>query len=865
MSRRLLILANLLLILLAPTLDAQDVTEQVILLRDSTSHSPIEGAVVTLYREEAPIGASFMSDERGEVSVRWSRDASHLVIRKMGYRKYRLPKSRSGSSPLTIELPPSESILPEVTVTRHPIKQIGDTLVYDATAYLHPSDETLRDILRRLPGIEVTDAGSIKYQGEPIKKFYIEDMDLLGSMYHRASQNLSAESVSRIEVLERHQDIKALRGRVFEPKASLNIRLKEHYKARPFGYLSGSADERLRHFAGHLSLTQVGGKRLQYITDLKGNTLGTLYESEGQPIVEIGSAIDLLPPLPTLIPSITGKETPLPTESFIRNRSGLIGGNALLKTSTDATLRMGITALYDTRGLSSHTIDQYSDRGDTEINEMTEHTGRLTALSPSLTYEINRSSLYLSDRMTLDFGSSHLLGAINRSESHGEIEGTTGHRTITNKLHGVIPIRSIILSLHSVVRYDRRRSELTTSHTPGAVPDPELRREEWLTRNLIGSRVALTDHLDLDVSLRHDLTKRILSKDLPMAIRSALLSQSLQLTPNLNYHPLDLIGLTLSVPIEYKRSDLYYTNGPIRSNHLVPFTPSLSLRYTPDQDHRISISVRHTRDLTSEIDYFPTPLRYSHRLFRLSPEAPAVRSSWRASLSESYKDLLNYIFAHTLISLAISNEPYVECLAVTPQKSEISYSLHPHTSRRLQARSKIEKSFIDRGVDLRLSCHYSYGDFLSEINNIPREGDTQLLGGTLGLDYEPGERLRASSEISWTGARVSPKGQDPLQTGTLRSLLSLSYSPTDCLTISSRYEGLFFAHSKEERSHSTIHLLNISAKYRVNKDLRVSLDCLNLLNQQSYSIHNVRPYGERLTKTPLTPFRILVSATYHFR
>lgn len=64
-----------------------------------------------------------------------------------------------------------------------------------------------------MPGIEVTNSGQILYQGSSINKLNIEGLDLMGDQYNQATQNMPAEAVSTIQVMENNQPIRALEGK----------------------------------------------------------------------------------------------------------------------------------------------------------------------------------------------------------------------------------------------------------------------------------------------------------------------------------------------------------------------------------------------------------------------------------------------------------------------------------------------------------------------------------------------------------------------------------------------------------------------------------------------------------------------------
>ena len=86
----------------------------------------------------------------------------------------------------------------------------------------------IADIIKKLPGVEVSPNGQILYQGEPINKYYIEGMDLLEGRYKLANENLNVDAVTSVEIMENHQPVRMLNGVVHSEKAALNIKLKKN-------------------------------------------------------------------------------------------------------------------------------------------------------------------------------------------------------------------------------------------------------------------------------------------------------------------------------------------------------------------------------------------------------------------------------------------------------------------------------------------------------------------------------------------------------------------------------------------------------------------------------------------------------------
>ena len=112
--------------------------------------------------------------------------------------------------------------LKEVSIKADKIRQHGDTLSYLVGAYQQQGDRVIGDVLKRMPGIEVSESGAIKFNGKSIRKFYVEDMDLLQGRYGLATNNINASDVATVQVLEHHQPIKALQDRTLTDDVAIN-------------------------------------------------------------------------------------------------------------------------------------------------------------------------------------------------------------------------------------------------------------------------------------------------------------------------------------------------------------------------------------------------------------------------------------------------------------------------------------------------------------------------------------------------------------------------------------------------------------------------------------------------------------------
>ncbi len=195
-------------------------------VKDAETGDPISGAIVKAK------GAFATTDKDGLFVIKLNASVDSVSFRSMGYESMTLPIS-SGS--LEVFLLPKATQLKDVIVEAPDIFAKGDTLVFNVAKYANAKDNAIIDVIKRLPGVRVREDGTIEYQGKPINKFYIDGNDFIGGRYGLATNNISHKDVKSVEIMERHQPVKALEGIEFPEEAGINLKLKDDARSRWVG------------------------------------------------------------------------------------------------------------------------------------------------------------------------------------------------------------------------------------------------------------------------------------------------------------------------------------------------------------------------------------------------------------------------------------------------------------------------------------------------------------------------------------------------------------------------------------------------------------------------------------------------------
>ena len=223
------------------------------------------------------------------------------------------------------------------------IIQRGDTLSYRLSSFAGKGDYTLRDAMKRLPGIEVTSSGSIKYLGKDISNFYIEGMDLLGGQYNVATNNIPADYVTSVQVLNNHKDAKMDKD-VLSDDVAINIKLSKHAKFKPVGTY-----EAIGGLGSNGGLYQTNGagmlfkSRMQLLGTFK---IGNIREFATDENINHFLNDQLESFGVKLLGNLSSSGAPLKRERYIHPKDYSVSFNLLNKLSENKSLRTNVGYAY---------------------------------------------------------------------------------------------------------------------------------------------------------------------------------------------------------------------------------------------------------------------------------------------------------------------------------------------------------------------------------------------------------------------------------------------------------------------------------------------------------------------------------------
>ncbi|MFQ3296512.1 MAG: hypothetical protein ACI9JT_001281 [Polaribacter sp.] len=121
-------------------------------------------------------------------------------------------------------------------ISKMPITIKGDTIIYNADSFKNGSERKLEDVLKKLPGVEINDAGEIEVEGKVVEKIMIDGKEFFSGDTKLAAKNIPSNAVDKIQVLRNYSNVSQLSGvQNNQDRVAINIKLKEGKKNFWFG------------------------------------------------------------------------------------------------------------------------------------------------------------------------------------------------------------------------------------------------------------------------------------------------------------------------------------------------------------------------------------------------------------------------------------------------------------------------------------------------------------------------------------------------------------------------------------------------------------------------------------------------------
>lgn len=372
-----------------------------VILKDST------GRILTFARSR--------EDGTFSISIPQLHNGFRLEFTSIGYKKKNILLS---DHPHKIDITLEEDAvkLKDVIVKNRPaLKSSGDTLIYNPADFADKQDRSIGDVLKKMPGISVDDAGKIEYNGKAISNFYIDGDNVLGSRYNIGTKSIPHDAVDRVQVIEKDQPIKMLRKNNRSEDVALNMVLKKEARLKIMGDASVGAGLPGKYDAG--INTMLFRKKIKFLNSLKANNRGSDLRGElaSHDFPGMKSSENIKPD--AFLSAGSAQVPGLPQSRTLFNNAGMANLNNLFKLNEDFQVKVNAALFTDKRSMSYSRQTAIFLPGDTiRFKETQKNRIRPKIFQTSIDLVGNTDQYYFKNTLAINITGDKTISALKTND-----------------------------------------------------------------------------------------------------------------------------------------------------------------------------------------------------------------------------------------------------------------------------------------------------------------------------------------------------------------------------------------------------------------------------------------------------------------
>ena len=187
-------------------------------ITDRDTKEPVEQVTIQLLKTDSTYVSGAISNEQGLFHVNAPANGKYLLkITSVGYKPTvkRIQISEDKNLAMGNVVVGAEAIMLKgavVTAMAQKVTLKEDTFVYNSAAYRTPEGSVVEELVKRLPGAEVSDDGTIKINGKEVKKILVDGKEFMTGDTKTALKNLPTSIIDKIKAYDEKSDLSKVTG-----------------------------------------------------------------------------------------------------------------------------------------------------------------------------------------------------------------------------------------------------------------------------------------------------------------------------------------------------------------------------------------------------------------------------------------------------------------------------------------------------------------------------------------------------------------------------------------------------------------------------------------------------------------------------
>ena len=185
---------------------------------DRDTKDPVEQVTVQLLKTDSTYVTGAISNEKGLFHLNAPENGKYLLkITSVGYKPTvkRVVIEQDKNLALGNVVVGADAIMLKgavVTAMAQKVTLKEDTFIYNSAAYRTPEGSVVEELVKRLPGAEVSDDGTIKINGKEVKKILVDGKEFMTGDTKTALKNLPTSIIDKIKAYDEKSDLSKVTG-----------------------------------------------------------------------------------------------------------------------------------------------------------------------------------------------------------------------------------------------------------------------------------------------------------------------------------------------------------------------------------------------------------------------------------------------------------------------------------------------------------------------------------------------------------------------------------------------------------------------------------------------------------------------------
>jgi hypothetical protein len=766
------------------------------------------------------------------------------------------------------------------------IKVKKDTITFKTKFFVNGTEQTVEDLLKKIPGLNIDANGTIKVGNQEIEKLMVDGDDLFEKGYKILSKNMPAYPIEEVEVLKRYSNNRLLKDIEESNKVALNLKLKDDAKRIWFGNTTiGLGNNNFYEIKGNLMNF---GKKNKYYFLTNLNSIG--YDSTGD--IE-----NLIRPYRGDEPGSIGDDQQVASLLSLSNTSGLDFKRS--RTNFNNAEMVSLNAIFNpTEKLKIKTLGFFN----TDETDFFRNSQEI--FNVGNTIFTNTENFALRNKKIIGFGKLDINYNISKTETFETVtKYNDGNYTANSNLvfNGKTTLENLKSNNHlfdQKINYTNKFKDSKVFLLTGRFINEETPQNyavnqflfDELFSNTTANNVAqqntnkmifggvnahLLDRKEngnlLEIQLGNEFRKDILQTNFGLFEDETLIENPIDYQNNTTYY---VNNSYLKTKYRYKLKDVAFS-GTLNFHQLYnrleteldskdenPFfiNPSIGLDWKINERNKIITSYAYNYRNAGILDIYNQFVLTGFRSFNKGTGNFNQLNSSNFMINYQLGNWSDRFFANTFI-MYNKNYDFFSTNSIITQNYVQSEKIVIKDSEFFSINTNFDYYFNVISSNLKLDLGYTKNNFKNSINNSDFRDITsnstqygfELRSGFQGIfNYHIGTK--------WHTNTIKTTIENSFTNNT--SFLDISLIFNDLFDVQLQSERYYFGNLE---NNNTYYFLDVNARYKVVKDkVTLNFSGKNLFNTQTFRNFSISDFGSSTTEYRLLPRMILVGLEYRF-